>query len=482
MIHVETDGLVGKRFNAKGFKFKATKIVSASDSRVETALNNFGLIVHVCSEVVCRSTDQTRLHFYKVAVVPRGTVLDWRNYGDRNAFQRLLDVSVTSFFFCKNCVCKYCCPICKRRPIPRPAKDATASESESAKEAARNPCMAACLGLASTDGTTDCLCKGSCEEASAKTVELLPADVKISDTSGFTREGSHYHCRMCRIHSDKYSAAVALRKCAIDHCYKLSTALVKGIRLCKFHSSELLSNTQEDMRFHGYLKDTSAKLDNTKKKSKSRSRSPGLKVVQEEGPISNPRVDLLGPSKDGKSTPPPRSKSPGFKSTPPPLSAPDRLHPTTPTPELLKDLSRKYRHQLDEYLEGLVEGKTEMEALENVAEDAATQFDLGPIFLLIWPDCGRHLLTPLHPNLVLPAKNLSCGEPEWDDEVLDYTPDAAGCRAMLKSALTNDGKVKDPFRKLNAPRFDDASKSHCRSCDRTHLGIPHDRQQQPNRC
>ena len=63
-------------------------------------------------------------------------------------------------------------------------------------------------------------------------------------------------------------SSVSLRKCSLDHCNELCVSLVKGIRLCKFHQQDLLSETQENTRFDEHLKETAAKLDKTKVKSK----------------------------------------------------------------------------------------------------------------------------------------------------------------------------------------------------------------------
>ncbi|CAE7233656.1 unnamed protein product [Symbiodinium sp. CCMP2592] len=254
-------GTIRGRTNRHGFTCPCDTVHGSSHRYWRHSLEGANCRVHLCSQSPCTAPEAAEVHVTSSSVVPREVELDLTELAGKGPFGRCLTatwlLSAQGYYLWKSlggCICscrRRCCQFCgcgsRPRRGPRPGGENGPepsrllhewSETESEGDDHAQACQADQLAW-EEGGKTHALCKEPCKDlALGDSIQILPADLRVSDKAGLQEEDGSCYARLCPRHSAQYGHASARRKCAVEGCVELSRTTKGGVRLCKLHGAK----------------------------------------------------------------------------------------------------------------------------------------------------------------------------------------------------------------------------------------------------
>ncbi|CAE7248885.1 unnamed protein product [Symbiodinium sp. CCMP2592] len=238
-------GTIRGRTNRHGFTCPCDTVHGSSHRYWRHSLEGANCRVHLCSQSPCTAPEAAEVHVTSSSVVPREVELDLTELAGKGPFGRCLTatwlLSAQGYYLWKSlggCICscrRRCCQFCgcgsRPRRGPRPGGENGPepsrllhewSETESEGDDHAQACQADQLAW-EEGGKTHALCKEPCKDlALGDSIQILPADLRVSDKAGLQEEDGSCYARLCPRHSAQYGHASARRKCAVEGCVELS--------------------------------------------------------------------------------------------------------------------------------------------------------------------------------------------------------------------------------------------------------------------
>ncbi|CAE7767408.1 unnamed protein product [Symbiodinium sp. CCMP2592] len=263
-------GTIRGRTNRHGFTCPCDTVHGSSHRYWRHSLEGANCRVHLCSQSPCTAPEAAEVHVTSSSVVPREVELDLTELAGKGPFGRCLTatwlLSAQGYYLWKSlggCICscrRRCCQFCgcgsRPRRGPRPGGENGPepsrllhewSETESEGDDHAQACQADQLAW-EEGGKTHALCKEPCKDlALGDSIQILPADLRVSDKAGLQEEDGSCYARLCPRHSAQYGHASARRKCAVEGCVELSRT-TKGREASIFSSPRLFSSLSGKVR------------------------------------------------------------------------------------------------------------------------------------------------------------------------------------------------------------------------------------------
>ena len=251
-------GALRGRTDRHGYLARCNSVHSSSHRYWRNQIEVAECSVHLCSADPCTAPDCAEVHVGLSAVAPRSEEVDLQEAAGKGALARCW--TVTSFWGCLTCgafrrcvssCCKngkrtcrwvFCC--CLRR-ASRPGNSSTGrrdlhddSETESEGGEGDHICQADQVAFGGPESKGP-LSLGPCKDCSCgPPIRLLQPDERTSCTEDLICENDGYYFRACQRHRDMYEASRAKRACAAEGCNNAARSVLKGVRLCKLHTTK----------------------------------------------------------------------------------------------------------------------------------------------------------------------------------------------------------------------------------------------------